>query len=129
MKNKILVLIFFIISNFYSQSQTIDSGGFKQNIINNTDNNFTYLGFNFGLTKPLGDFGDLNINNPNAGIANNGIGISLLNFGATWKGKYGFHFALFANKNIMKNGVSHQAWNFVGIMIGPSYTIYLNMLI
>lgn len=84
----------------------------------------SYIGFNLGTVVPLGDFANKDINNTKAGLAGNGVSLSLVNFGMYW-GKFGFNARYFANVHVMKNGVSQQAWGYGSIMVGPTYTLDL----
>jgi hypothetical protein len=118
--NFLLILILISIQLVAQDSSIVKSAasGSKSNEI------VSYIGLNVGYASPLASFGDKNITNTSAGLAVNGLSLTLVNFGMYW-GKFGFNVRWFGNAHIMQNGVSNQAWGYGSIMVGPTYTLDL----
>lgn len=122
MKPLIVILVFAFSSSFcFSQdnSKSPLSIPYKS-----TPKVVSYIGLNLGTARPMGEFGNLDINNTKAGLAGGGISLSLVNFGMYW-GKFGFNVRWFGNAHPMKNGVSKQIWSYGSLMVGPTYTLDL----
>lgn len=105
-----LLLLFFISSSTYSQEVSTKDG---------------FISISLGAAIPYGDFADNDGSNNEAGFAEGGISINLINFGYLFSKNIGItamlQGAAFPLDN--GNGGNEPIWSYGTFMVGPLFTI------
>ena len=85
-----------------------------------------YIGISIGPSFPIGNFGDTNINNDNAGLAENGTNLNLIDFGYKFSKHFGISAALGGAFYQIGPEVLNVQLNYVGFFIGPILSLSIS---
>lgn len=84
-----------------------------------------FISISLGAALPYGDFADNDINNNDAGFAETGVSINLVNFGYLFSKNIGITAMLqgagFPFDN--GNGANEPIWSYGTFMVGPLFTV------
>jgi hypothetical protein len=98
---------------------TLSSGLFAQEV--RTKNGF--ISVTLGAAFPTGDFADSDLNNDDAGFAENGVAINLVNFGYLFSKNIGITAMLSGSAYpIDANNGDEPIWGFGSFMVGPLFS-------
>lgn len=98
----------------HAQSQT---ESFKKN---------GFLGITIGPAISLGDFADDDLNNEDAGFAENGFNLTLLTFGYEFVENFGMAASWFGGGHTIETDFGDGLWAYGAIVVGPMVTLELS---
>jgi len=85
-----------------------------------------YIGVTLGPAIPLGDFGDTNLDNEDAGLAKTGINFNLVHFGYKFSKNFGVAASWFGaahEVDFSANEVDAATWSYGGLFAGVLVSI------
>ena len=85
-----------------------------------------FLGITLGTAIPIGDFGDDDLNNEDAGLAENGFNITLLTFGYEFMENFGMAASWFGGGHLIETDFGDGIWAYGALVVGPMVTVELS---
>ena len=104
-RNLVIILLILLSFNLYSQDS--EKKGF--------------IGITIGPSIPIGDFADKSQDNSDAGFANTGLNINLINFGYRFGKNLGLAASWFGTAYTANIIGEEIMWSLGGLLVGPMY--------
>jgi len=110
--NLLLVLTIIMSSSVFAQEEKTEKKGF--------------IGVTLGAAFPTGDFADNDVNNIDAGLAENGLNITLATFGYYISDNFGLAGSWFGGGHTIETDFGNGIWSYGALVVGPMYTTQVN---